>query len=431
MFKKYRWTIVLMLFLANAINYIDRSAMSVALPILSKKFELNPFESGLILSSFFVGYALFNFVGGYLSDKIGPKKVMGTAMAVWSIFCGLTAGTFNFISLFFVRVIFGFGEGPITATTNKTMNNWIPLKERATSVGICNGGAPVGGAISAPVVAFISLMWGWEASFIALAIVGIIWTIVWWKVSADKPEMHPAVSQEELAEINEGKSAVVSTAQAASSPDEKVSLLSVVKQGRILALLFGLFGYNYTLFFFLTWFPSYLVDARHLSIKEMGFAAMIPWIAGAIGQLVGSIIIDYIYRKTGKLLFSRKVVLVTCLALAAICVGLTGFADSVMSAVILMTVGICFLYLQATTYWAIIQDIVPPERVGGTSGFIHGVANISGILGPSITGWLIQTTGQYTYGFVLAAGLALSGALAVALFVTSGKSRNIKKEVLA
>jgi ACS family hexuronate transporter-like MFS transporter len=168
-------------------------------------------------------------------------------------------------------------------------------------------------------------------------------------------------------------------------------------------------------------FPTYLVDARHLSIKEMGFAAMIPWIAGAIGQLLGSIIIDYIYRKTGKLLFSRKVVLVTCLLLAAICVGLTGFANDVITAVSLMTVGICFLYLQATTYWAIIQDIVPSDRVGGTSGFIHAMSNVSGILGPSITGWLVQTTGQYTTAFVLAAGLAMIGALSVAFFVNGPK----------
>jgi len=420
MFKKYRWNIVLMLFIGNAINYIDRSAMSVALPILNKRFELTPFESGLILSSFFAGYALFNFVGGYLSDKVGPKKVMGTAMFVWSIFCGLTAAAYSFVSLFIIRLFFGFGEGPLTSTTNKTMNNWIPVKERATAVGICNGGAPVGGALSAPIVAFASLAWGWEATFIALAVVGLIWTAVWWKISADKPEDHSGVSAEEVAEISAGRIAIADVKPTTAS-QIKVSLMSIIKQKRILALMLGMFGYNYTLFFFLTWFPTYLVDARHLSIKEMGFAAMIPWIAGAIGQLLGSLIIDYIYRKTGKLLFSRKVVLVTCLMLAAICVGLTGFANSVIAAVSLMTVGICFLYLQATTYWAIIQDIVPSERVGGTSGFIHAMSNISGILGPSITGWLVQTTGQYTTAFVLAAGLAMTGALAVAFFVNGPK----------
>lgn len=428
MFKGYRWTIVLFLFLANAINYVDRSAMSVALPILSKKFELNHFESGLILSSFFVGYAVFNFIGGYMSDKVGPKKVMGAAMGVWSVFCGLTALTFNFFSLFFCRVIFGFGEGPITATTNKTMNNWIPLKERATAVGICNGGAPVGAAISAPLVAFISLWWGWEASFIILAVVGIIWTLFWCKKVTDKPSEHPSVTPEELALINEGKEELITVN---STIHEKVSLLSIIKQKKILALLVGLYGYNYTLFFFLTWFPSYLVDVRHLSIKEMGIAAMIPWIAGAIGQIAGSFLIDYIYRKTGKLLFSRKIVLVVCLGFAAICVALTGFATTLLSAVILMTIGIFSLYLQATTYWAIVQDIVPPQRVGGTSGFIHGIANISGIMGPAITGWIVQTTGHYTTAFLLAGGLAIIGALAVALFVNQDKVITTNKGSMA
>ncbi|WP_088226101.1 MFS transporter [Desulfosporosinus sp. FKB] len=419
MFKKYRWTIVTMLFLSNAINYVDRSAMSVALPILSKKFALTPFASGLILSSFFVGYALFNFIGGFLSDVVGPRRVMGYAMAVWSIFCALTAGAFSFISLFFIRVIFGFGEGPLTSTTNKTMNNWIPLKERATAVGICNGGAPIGGALSAPLVAFISLKWGWQAAFLVLGVLGLIWTFSWFKISTDKPNNHPRVSQEELKEITAGRD--IAAAQVGSAP-AKVSLLSILKQRSILALIVGMFGYNYTLFFFITWFPSYLVEGRHLSISQMGIAAMIPWIAGALGQVAGSLIIDFIYRKTGKVLFSRKVVLVTCLLLAAVCVVLTGFANSAVSAVFFMTLGVCFIYLQATTYWAIIQDLVPSEKVGGTSGFVHSMANISGIFGPALTGWIVQSTGHFAPAFVLAGGLAIIGALAVAFFVKGAKN---------
>lgn len=430
MFKKYRWNIVLMLFLANAINYMDRSAMSVALPILNQKFHLSPYEAGLILSSFFFGYVLFNFIGGYLSDYKGPKKVFTYAMTVWSVFCGMTAGTFNFASLFIVRVVFGFGEGPLTSTTNKTMNNWVPLKERATAVGICNGGAPIGGAISAPIVAFIALAWGWQASFLALTALGLIWVLVWWKISADTPELHPSVSPEELAEITAGRSEEVAVDLQAPAP-AKVSLWSILNHGWVLALLVGMFGYNYTLFFFLTWFPSYLVESRHLSIAQMGFAAMLPWIAGAVGQIFGSVLIDYIYRLTGKLLFSRKVVLVVCLMCAALFVGCVGFTSTVVGAVTLMTIGIFFLYLQATTYWAIIQDKAPSERVGGTSGFIHAVANVSGMIGPALTGWIVQTTGNFTSAFVLAACLSMIGALAVAFFVKSGVAATNKKELTA
>src|SRR4051812_46344120 len=114
MFRNFRWYIVFMLFLAAIINYIDRSALSVAMPFISKRFHLEPAEMGLILSSFFIGYALFNFIGGYFSDVFGPRKVFGTSMVVWSIFCGLTATAFNFTSLFIVRLMFGVGEGPFS-----------------------------------------------------------------------------------------------------------------------------------------------------------------------------------------------------------------------------------------------------------------------------------------------------------------------------
>ncbi|KHD85582.1 hexuronate transporter [Heyndrickxia ginsengihumi] len=423
---RYRWIIILMLFLANAINYTDRSAMSVALPLLSKQYHLTPSQAGMILSSFFIGYAIFNFVGGYMSDKKGPRLIMGTAMTAWSLFCGLTAATFNFISLFIVRLFFGFGEGPLTSTTNKAMNNWIPLKERARAVGIANAGAPLGGAVSGPIVALISLHWGWKCSFIVLAIVGLIWVIFWFKVSRDKPEMHPKVTKAELKEIiGEESLNLVNNQKAVAKPAVKTSLFTILKQPKVAALAVGMFGYNYTLFFFLTWFPSYLMDARHLSVGKMGIVSVLPWIAGGIGQIVGSIIIDYIYKVTGKAVFSRKIVLVTCLIASAICVALTGLASTVITAVTLMTFGICFLYLQATTYWAIIQDVVPSDKVGGTSGFVHAIANISGIIGPTVTGFIVQYSGHYTAAFILAGGLAIIGALGVAFFVKSNMAENL------
>src|SRR5579875_2719151 len=123
--KKYSAFVVLMLFLANVINYLDRSALSVAAPIIRKVFSLSPAELGFIFSSFFVGYAIFNFVGGFLSDIYGPKKVFGGSMTLWSLFCGLTIASFNFVSLFIVRLFFGFTEGPLASTTNKTINNWV------------------------------------------------------------------------------------------------------------------------------------------------------------------------------------------------------------------------------------------------------------------------------------------------------------------
>lgn len=136
MLKKRRWQMVLLLFIAGIINYLDRSALSVAAPLVSSELGLSPADLGLIFSSFFLGYALFNFIGGCAADRIGGRLVFAVAMAVWSLFCGLTAVAVGFTSLFIIRVIFGIGEGPLSATINKMINNWFPHKEAASAVAL-------------------------------------------------------------------------------------------------------------------------------------------------------------------------------------------------------------------------------------------------------------------------------------------------------
>jgi len=184
----------------------------------------------------------------------------------------------------------------------------------------------------------------------------------------------------------------------------------------ILATAVSLFCYNYVLFFFLTWFPSYLVDAQGVSLKNMSFVTVLPWLVGAIGYVSGGYIIDAVFKRTGRRLYSRKVVLVTCLTISAVCVGFTGFAESATSAVTLMTVAVGFLMLAAPAYWTLIQDAAPKEYVGSAGGLMHGLANISGIVGPTITGFIVATS-SYTGAFVLAGALGVLGAAVVLIFV--------------
>jgi len=410
MFTKYRNKILVMLFASGVINYLDRSALSVAAPLITKEFNLTAAELGMIFSVFFIGYAIFNFVGGYLADKLGPRKVFIYAMTFWSLACGATALAWNFVSLLVVRALFGVGEGPISETVNKTVNNWFPKKERARAIGIGNCGQPLGGALSAPIVGFIAIHYGWRIAFVSIVILGIVWTLVWAKIATDYPHQNLKISKEEISEI-EGDQELL------SDVSENASLGFYLKQPIILFTALGFFAYNYILFFFLTWFPSYLVMAKHLSIKDMSLATVIPWVIGSIGLATSGILTDYIYNKTGKLLFSRKVVLVGGLLGAAVTVGLTGFASSVTAAVALMSIGICFLYLTGSIYWAIIQDNVRGSHVGGVGGFVHGLANISGIIAPTVTGFIVSSTGSFTSAFIVAGVLAVVAALMVALFV--------------
>ena len=154
----------------------------------------------------------------------------------------------------------------------------------------------------------------------------------------------------------------------------------------MLAVAFAFFGFAYILYFFLAWFPSYLTMAQHLSIKSMSVVSVIPWALGSIGVVSGGFLTDAIFRRTGNAVFARKLVLVTCLLIAAVCVALAGLVASVEAAVLLMAVSVFFMYLTGNTYWAIILDTVEPARIGGVGGFVHLIANIAGIIAPSVTG---------------------------------------------
>jgi MFS family permease len=154
---RYRWVVAALLFVAGMLNYLDRAALSVAAPFIKSDLKLGAADMGVLFSSFFIGYCVFCFVGGYASDRIGPKRVFGLAAGLWSIFCGATAFVTGFGQLIFFRILFGIGEGPMGSTTNKTINNWFPRREAGRVVGLTNAGQPLGGAIAAPIVGLVAV----------------------------------------------------------------------------------------------------------------------------------------------------------------------------------------------------------------------------------------------------------------------------------
>ncbi len=389
---------------------MDRSAISVAAPLFMKDLGLDAAQLGIIFSSFFAGYALFAFLGGYGADILGPKRVLSLGMSVWSTFCGLTAVAAGFTSLLVVRIIFGFGEGPFGSAANKMVGNWFPRRQIATAVGLANAGTPIGGALAGPVAGWIALRYGWRTSFVALAGIGFLWTLFWILIVEDRPEAHKGLGDIERAEIKSDRSPT-------ARPESKLPLSFYLRQPTIIATGVSFFGYGYVLYFFLSWFPSYLTMSRHLSIRDMGFVNTIPWILGTIGLTISGLVCDFLSRITNDVLRARKLVLVVCLSVAAICVAVAGLVPGLAWAVAFMTAAIFFNYLTGATYWAIIQETVEGEHMGAASGFVHLIANCSGIIGPAVTGFIVQATGIFTSAFLLAGGIALLGAFLVALFV--------------
>ncbi|ARJ43098.1 MFS transporter [Pantoea alhagi] len=420
MFKNLRWTIVLLLFLVYMINYLDRVALSLTVPMIEKDLMLNAEQFGLIFGSFFFGYALFNFIGGLATDKYGPTLVLGIAVGMWSLFCGLTAVATGFWSMLILRVLFGMAEGPICASANKAINGWFPKKQAATAMGFLSAGSPLGGAVAGPIIGYLALAFGWRPAFIIICSIGIVWMVVWFFIAADNPARSKRVSAGERALIDKLKEA-----QPGDEPelDQAAHGLGYyLRQPIILVTAFAFFCYNYILFFFLSWFPAYLVQAHNLDIKSMSMTTVIPWIVGFVGLALGGWISDKIFNITGRLLLSRKIVLVVSLLAAALCVALAGTVEGVTSAVLLMSVSIFFLYITGAIYWAIIQDVVHKSRVGGISGFIHLIGSLSGIIGPVVTGFIVQHTGKFDSAFVLAGVIAALGAMLVLFVIKSPKA---------
>lgn len=420
MFKNLRWTLVLLLFLVYMINYLDRVALSLTVPMIEKDLLLNAEQFGLIFGSFFFGYAIFNFVGGLATDKYGPTLVLGIAVGLWSLFCGFTALATGFWSMLILRVLFGMAEGPICASANKSINGWFPKKQAATAMGFLSAGSPLGGAVAGPIIGYLALAFGWRPAFMIICSIGIVWMVAWFFIAADNPLKSRLVSARE-------RELIASLKAEQTTPDEELAQAAhglgyYLRQPIILVTAFAFFCYNYILFFFLSWFPAYLVQAHNLDIKSMSMTTVIPWVVGFVGLALGGLISDKIFKVTGKLLLSRKIVLVVSLLAAAICVAFAGSVKGVYPAVILMSVSIFFLYITGAIYWAIIQDVVHKSRVGSISGFIHLIGSLSGIIGPVVTGYIVHHTGKFDSAFVLAGVIAAVGAVLVLLVIKSPKN---------
>lgn len=414
----YRWVVGGFLFAASTLNYLDRSALAIVAPMLRKDLGLSVSQLGLIFSIFFLGYAAFNFIGGYLSDHYGPKRIYALGMGVWSLFSGLTAIVTGFWQLMLFRIAFGFGEGPMGSVSNKTVRNWFPRNESGFMVGVAtSGGNLFGAAISGPVVGLFALEFGWRAAFVATAVLGFVWLLLWLLFMQDKPSQSRFVKAGEVAYIKAGRPAA--TLAATSAAPLRTYLVSAT----ILAIALAFFAANYTQYFLLSWMPSYLVSARGLNIKTMSIVSVIPWLAGLVGCVLGGMLSDRLVRSHRGPIFARKFIIIATLLPVAVCLVLLMYARTTFQAVGLMALVLFLEGMTPMACWAAIQDLVPAQRVGGVSGFVHLLSNIAGIIGPALTGFIIQYGGGYGTAFLIASFVAVIGAGAVALLVrATGKA---------
>ena len=393
-------------FLLAMIVLFDRILISVAKDPVAESLSLNDKQMGWVLSIFALGYALFQTPSGMLADRFGARKVLTAVVSIWSIFTALTGAAWNFISLLFVRFLFGVGEAGAFPGIAQTIYKWIPVKERGIVHGINFSGGRIGAAIALPIVAWLIELTSWRMTFVILGIVGVIWSIIWYAWFRDRPEDHSAVSEAELQIIQQD---LPPEKKATSNPS-----LGKMFGSKSMWLIMGqYFCSNFTFFFCLTWLFPHLKSKYGLDAIEAGFYSSAPLIFGALGNWFSGWWVDHIYRR-GELIRSRRLPAITGFFLAAIGVLASVYMEEVNGAIIFISLAVFGADMTLSPSWATCVDIGRDF-----SGTVSGTMNMAGNLGSFFTAlafpYLLDITGSDQPFFFLTAGLNL---LAIPLWLS-------------
>ena len=415
-----RWTIVVMAFLGTTINYIDRANLGVALPALKKEFGLSPETSGLILGAFFWTYAACQLPSGWFVDRVGPRIAYTVAVVWWSIFTGATAVARGFTSLFGFRLLLGVGEAPAYPTNAKAVSEWFPKSERAFATSIYDSGARAGTVAALPLCTWIIKDYGWRTSFIVTGIIGVVWSVIWYAIYRH-PSEHPRVSDAERGHILAGQ-----TAQPAVR-GPKVPWRSLFRYRTIWGMMLGFFCLNFVIYFFVTWFPTYLRDGRGFTAVKTGYYGMIPGLFAMVAGYTGGKTSDFLVRRGFSLTKARKIPIVLGMAIAS-SIGLAVVVPNAMSAVALLALsygGLCFA---AASIWSLPADVAPtPQHVASIGGIQNFASNTAGILITYLIGKLLAKTGGFVAPLMMAGGFAILGALSYLFIVPEIKPLEAKE----
>jgi len=407
--SRVRYGILLVVCAMYFIAYVDRVNVSVAAPLVRKELGLAPTQLGFVFSAFAYPYAAMQVFGGWLSDRLGPRRVLAALSVVWAIGTILTGLSAGLATLVGVRVLVGLGEGGAFPAATRALASWMPTRERGLAQGVTHSAARLGGAVAPPAVLAIAAAYGWRQSFVVLGLASLVWTVLWLFSFQDTPELHGRVAPSELAEIR-GARPPSSTPGAARAP-VATPWRRIVRAMALVTLVD--FCYGWSLWVFLTWLPSYLADARGFALKQMAVMAALPLLAGVVGDTLGGVVSDAIYRRTGRLALARRSLLLVGFtgALAFMVPAVT--TSSAVAAVWGLSIAFFFLELTNAVLWTLPLDIAG-DFAGTAGGIMNTGFGVAGMISPVVFGWLVERTGGYRASFVVSVVLLLVGAIASA-----------------
>ncbi|EBN7762923.1 MFS transporter [Salmonella enterica] len=417
-----RYLILVVVFLITSVNYADRATLSIAGSSVAKELGLDPGDMGLIFSAFGWAYLVMQIPGGWLLDKYGSKKVYTWSLFFWSIFTFLQGFVelmplaWTVISLFFLRFMLVFSEAPSFPANARIVAAWFPTNERATATACFNAGQYFALALFSPLLGWLTFAWGWQHVFTVMGIIGFILTFIWVRY-VHNPSEHPMISRQELKYITDGGAIIDMDTKSAAKKSSGgwTSVKQMLTNRMLMGVFLGQYFINSITWFFLTWFPIYLVQQRGMSILNVGFIASIPAICGFAGGILGGVCSDWLLKKGMSITAARKIPIVFGMLLATSLI-LCNYIESHVVVVSLMALAFFGKGFGALG-WTVVSDVAPKEAAGMCGGLFNAFGNVASIVTPLVIGYLVKEMHSFNSALIFVGASAIAAMLCYLLVV--------------
>ena len=404
-----RFLILALLTAGTLINYLDRTVISVAAPLMTKELGLDAVAMGVVFSAFSWTYAAAQIPGGILLDRIGVRLTYFFSVTIWSTFTLLQGLTTNLWTLIACRMGLGVAEAPAFPSNSRVLGTWFPQAERASATGVYSIGQYFGLAFLSPLLFWIAGAFGWRALLIIVGSAGILFGVVWYAFYRDPHESRANQAERDYITAGGG------VASSSGVRFEWRHIAFLMRQRQILGASIGQFASNSTLVFFLTWFPTYLATERQMGWIKVGFFTVLPFIAACVGVITGGLCSDLLLRRTGSANLARKLPIIAGLLLASTIV-IANFVSRDTLVIVVMSVaffgqGMCNLG------WTLLTDVAPKELMGLSAGVFNLCANLAGIVTPLVVGVVVGITGSFAWALGFIGIVALLGVFSYVFIV--------------
>ncbi|SEN92435.1 MFS transporter, ACS family, glucarate transporter [Duganella sp. CF517] len=434
---RVRWLILAILFAVTTINYADRATIAIAGPELKKLLGLSPVQMGYVFSAFAWSYVLAQLPGGWLLDRFGTKITYFFSIFMWSLFT-LLMGTVGFLTgaaaltaLFCLRLAVGASEAPSFPGNSRLASSWFPTAERGTAAAIFNSAQYFATVLFGPLMGWLVHTHGWESVFYVMGGLGILMSFIWLKMVYG-PKDHPRINAAELAYIKEGGALIDLESKDKAVATTKLDTGSAIRQllgnRMLLGVYIGQYCINTLTYFFLTWFPVYLVTERHMTILKAGFVAALPAVAGFLGGVLGGVISDRLIKRGFSLSVARKTPIV-CGLLLAMSMIICNYVETDWLVITVMSLAFFGKGIGALG-WAVVADTSPKEAGGLSGALFNTFGNTAGITTPIVIGYILQETGSFAGALVFVGANAAVAILCYVLMVGEIKRFEFKTPVL-